>query len=359
MRSFWLPLTLVLFSLCACTGKKTSTTPGKTPDKPVTEPVAEKNYTLSAPMDKTAIVEAFQKASGELDALVLAGTEVDLGDFLQKKGLDAKGACAAGGRLTTLRPEPVAEDGLEPTARGLIVGFVDTEEGTCARNLGYCALTVWREETGKYHLRAADIVLQVGRGALSVSGEYPLNATSWAMVVTDEETETCKTLAKPDTGGEAEGEDSENYEESGGTQPESRQEVILFHGGEFFSVFTDAWYSFTRSSRHTLERKVNLALYTVGPDVLAAPETWILASSVLEQKIITDYEESEYDAHEELGDQSTQQWICEKITAAGKREPLSPAEAKKLAATGQFSHLKCGQSQSTKDSTEEGASSFH
>jgi hypothetical protein len=271
-------------------------------------------------------------------------------------GIQAKGACAAGGRLTILRPAQVLFDQTDPSARGLIAGFVDTGSGECARSLGFCSLSITREPTGKHHLRAEDIQLQVGRAALSVSGEYPLGPKAWAMLLLDEETEACKALANPDKQGEEAGCGDESCgEEEGGSQFEARQEVLLFLNGGFVSVGIEPLYSFENLRRFTIETKVDLALYAVEKDVLPGG-AWILSARRRTERVSTGYYEESEDESEGapgLPDEIRHEWTCQKITPEGKREPLSPDEERKLAASPQYAHLRCGQSKSDQDEEKE------
>ncbi|MBU1242029.1 hypothetical protein KKD52_16290 [Myxococcota bacterium] len=356
MRVVWLPPFLTIVTLFACGRHKPAATVPKPESKPVVVPAPEKHYTLSAPMDARQAAAAFDKAAAGLDALALAGTEVDLGDFLLKLGLEAKGACAAGGRLVILRPAQVTYEETEPSARGLIAGFADTETGSCARNLGFCSLTITREKTGKHHLRAADIQLKVGKATLSVSGEYPLGPKAWAMVLLDEETEACKAQANPDKDGEEAGCGDDSCEEMTGSQPDATQEVLLFLNGEFVSIATEPLFSYENLRRYTIETRVDLALYAVEKDVLPGG-AWILSSLRKTERAMTSYyEESEDHAEDSpsLQDEILHEWTCQKITPDGKPEPLSPDEVKKLAASPQYSHLRCGQSKSDNEEDETG-----
>jgi len=346
-RTFWMPLTLAVLALFACNrGKSTTPAAKPTPVKTTPEPAAEKNYSLSGPMDQVQVVTAYRKAAAELDAVALAGTELDLGDFLLKLGLEARGGCAAGGRLIILRPAELVTDDSDPTARGLIAGFVDTETGECGRNMGFCSISITKEKSGKFHLRAADMVLKIGHSSMTVSGEYPLGKSAWAMVLTDEETASCKALATPEkTGSDEESEDSGMPE---GSQPDAMQEVLLFVNGEFHSLAVEPGFSFVPNRRFTIEDKVDLSFYAVGNDVLpGVGDTWILAAHRTTTRVVTgEYEEDESGPRADLKDEIVHEWSCDKITTTGKRERLSPAEADKLLGSTQYSHLKCGQRKS-------------
>ena len=342
MRNAWLTLPIVVLTLCACQKNQPATTQTKPPvEKPVEAP-PEKDHTLSAPMEAAAAIAAWRKAAADLEAAGLAGTEVDLGDFFQKLGMEAKGACAAGGRPLVLRAGGLEGGEQEPTTLGFIVAFVDPEHGECVRNAGFCALTLRREKTGKFQLRAADLVLQVGKASLSVSGEYPLGKGAWAMVLLDEDTEACKEGTRPPDEGENGGSDGED-EEYGG-QPAAEQELVALIDGEFVSLGQEPLYSFQRKRPYTIETKVDLALYTVAPGVLGTGETWLLALRRDIARVVVEYEDEAGHPLEGLQDENRSEWVCKRITPAGELELLSDADARKLAGNPQFSHLRCGES---------------
>jgi hypothetical protein len=344
MRHAWLPWIIALLGLLACGKNKPATVKPKTPvDKPA-DPEPEKNHTLSAPMDAAAAAEAFRKATATLDAAVLAGGELDLGDFFLKLGMEAKGACAAGGRPVVLRPAGLDNAGLEPTAQGLIVGFVDTEHGECVRNIGFCALTIRREKSGRFHLRAADLPLQVGRANLTVSGEYALGRGAWVMVLLDEETETCKESANP--GGEEAEELTGDYHEGGGAQNEAMQELVALLDGELVSLGNEPLYAFERQRHFELETKVDLAVYAVAAGVLEPSEVWILALRKDTARSVTAYEDEHGEPLEGLQDETRTDWTCERISAKGVRGRVTAQDVTALKAHPRTSHLRCGESKS-------------
>ncbi len=347
MRNAWLTLPIVVLALCACQKNKPATTTTKTPVEKPAEPAPEKNHTLSAPMEAPAAIAAWRKAAADLEAAGMAGTEVDLGDFLLKLGMEAKGACAAGGRPLVLRAVGLEGGDQEPTALGLIVGFVDPEHGECVRNAGFCALTLRREKTGKVHLRAADLVLQVGKASLSVSGEYPLGRGAWAMVLLDEDTESCREGTRPT----AEGEDDEYAEPTGdlGEQPNAEQELVALLDGEFVSLGMEPLYSAKHKRPYATETKTDLSLYTVAPGVLGAGEVWLLAYRRDVNRTVIEYEDEQGNPLEGVRDENRTEWVCKRITPGGETELLSDADARKLAGNPQFSHLRCGESKSDLD----------
>lgn len=344
MRHAWLTCMIALLGLVACGKNQPSTVKPKPPVEKPAEPETDKNHTLSSPMDADAAVAAFRKAAEALEAAEVAGGELDLGDFFLKLGMEAKGACAAGGRPVVLRPAGLDHAGLEPTAQGLIVGFVDTQDGECVRNIGFCALTLRREKSGRFHLRAADLPLQVGRANLAVSGEYALGRSAWVMVLLDEETETCKERSTPG-GGEAEAL-SGDYDQGGGTQNEAMQELVALLDGELVSLGNEPLYSFERHRHYETETKVDLAVYTVPAGVLEPSEVWLLALRKDTARSITAYEDEQGEPLQGLQDETRTEWSCERISSKGVRGRVTAQDVTALKANPRTSHLRCGESKS-------------